>query len=256
MLNTTSSSCDQDNEVMETVTPATPPSETPLEALLEIARDLTASLAATDRYARLLQGITRVIPCDAACLLRVEGDGLVPLAALGLVPQAMKTRFVRREHPRLDLILRSEEPVQFPAESPLADPFDGLLEADPGAHRHIHACLGCRLTDGGQVVGALTADALEPRAFDSLDPRVLATLGALAGAAVRTTGLIESLERKAERRGQVARELQREAALSSGGTILGNAPATRRLIEEIHLVAGSDLAVLITGETGVGKELV
>ncbi len=49
-----------------------------LEALLEIARDLTASLAGTDRYDRLLEAVTRAIPCDAACLLRLQGDDLVP----------------------------------------------------------------------------------------------------------------------------------------------------------------------------------
>src|SRR6185369_14021090 len=38
--------------------------------------------------------------------------------------------------------------------------------------------------------------------------------------------------------------------------ILGTSAAVRRLLEEIAVVAGSDLAVLITGETGVGKELV
>ena len=43
-----------------------------LEVLMEIARDLTASLAADDRYNRLLNAVTRVIPCDAACLLRLE----------------------------------------------------------------------------------------------------------------------------------------------------------------------------------------
>src|SRR5438132_7713690 len=106
----------------------------PLQALLEIARDLTASLASEDRYARLLDAIRRVIPCDAACLLRLEeGNQLVPLAAHGLVPAAMSHRFDRREHPRLDVILNSKEPVQFPADSRLADPFDGLLASDPRA---------------------------------------------------------------------------------------------------------------------------
>jgi anaerobic nitric oxide reductase transcription regulator len=54
----------------------------------------------------------------------------------------------------------------------------------------------------------------------------------------------------------VARELQRSAAQVSGGEILGASPAAARLREEIGLVAGSDLPVLILGETGVGKELV
>ena len=224
--------------------------------LLEISRDLTASLVAADRYERLLRAVRRVIPFDAACLLRLQGDELLPLAAHGLVPAALVKRYDRREHPRLDVILRSPEPVRFPPDSPMADPFDGLVAADSQALRHIHACLGCPLTEGGEVVGALTADAFAPDAFDALDPRFLATLAALAGAALRTTSLIEALERRAAHRGRVARELQRSAAASSGGEILGTSPPIARLREEIALVAASDLAVLITGETGVGKEIV
>jgi anaerobic nitric oxide reductase transcription regulator len=229
------------------------PSE--IGALLEIARDLTASLAREDRYARLLEAVRRVIPCDAACLLRLEGDVLVPQAAHGLVPAALSRRYDRREHPRLDLILRSREPVRFPPDSPLADPFDGLLEEDPHALERIHACLGCALTEGGEVVGALTADALEPHAFDHLETGFLATLGALAGAAMRTTALIEALERRVEFRGRVARELHRHATETSGDMI-GSSPALTRLLAEVAMVAPSDLAVLITGETGVGKERV
>ncbi len=224
--------------------------------LLEIARDLTASLAAEDRYQRLLAGVRRMIPADAVCLLRLEGDDLVPLAAHGLAEEARVRRYSRRNHPRLDLILRSTAPVRFPPDSPLPDPFDGMLASDPGALQHIHACLGCALTDGGEAVGALTADALEPHRFDHLEEDILAMLGALAGAALRTTSLIERIEANAARKGAVARELQEAAAQSSGGEILGRSLAVRRLMESADLVARSDLPVLITGETGVGKELV
>jgi anaerobic nitric oxide reductase transcription regulator len=230
------------------------PSE-PLAVLLEIARDLTASLAARDRYERLLGGVRRIIPCDAACLMRLEGEELVPLAAHGLAEEAVVRRYDRREHPRLDVILRAAEPVRFAADSPLADPFDGLLESDPQATSHIHACLGCPLVEGGEVVGALTADAVDPGAFDRIDDRVLETLGALAGAAMRTTALIETLEQHAEHQGRVARELQRAASRSAGDEIVGTSLAMARLLDELRVVAGSDLAVLITGETGVGKEL-
>ncbi|MBY0279529.1 sigma-54-dependent Fis family transcriptional regulator, partial [Candidatus Binatia bacterium] len=98
-----------------------------LLALLDIARDLTASLAASDRYERLLQAVRRAIPADAACLLRLDGEQLVPLASHGLLPETRERRFDRRQHPRLDIILRSSEPVLFPSDSPLADPFDGLV---------------------------------------------------------------------------------------------------------------------------------
>jgi anaerobic nitric oxide reductase transcription regulator len=227
-----------------------------LDVLMEIARDLTASLAAEDRYHRLLNAVTRVIPCDAACLLRLEGDDLVPVAGRGLAQEALIRRFNRHDHPRLDEVLRSADPVLFPADSALADPFDGLLRSDPQAQLKVHACLGCRLTEGSEVVGALTADALQPQSFESIDRHMLQMLGALAGAAMRTTALIEALEQVAERRGAVARELHRSAGSDSGGQILGCSAVVRRLLEEIRTVAGSDLPVLITGETGVGKELV
>jgi anaerobic nitric oxide reductase transcription regulator len=227
-----------------------------LEALLDIARDLTASLAAHDRYARLIAAVRRLIPCDAACLLRLEGSELVPMAGYGLTAAALSRRYARHEHPRLDRILSSRDPVRFPQDSTLPDPFDGAIEGAPGPLHKVHACLGCALTEGGEVVGALTADALEPHSFDGLDDRVVATLGALAGAALRTTSLIEALEQRVDHRGRVARELQRSAAESSGGALLGTSPAVTQLRREIALVAASDLAVLITGETGVGKELV
>jgi transcriptional regulator with GAF, ATPase, and Fis domain len=59
--------------------------------LLDIARDLTASLAAGDRYERLLEAVRRLVPCDAACLLRLEGDELVPLAGYGLITRGSRS---------------------------------------------------------------------------------------------------------------------------------------------------------------------
>ena len=157
-------------------------SASPLEALLDIAQDLTASLAAADRYARLLAAVRSLIPCDAACLLRLEGDDLVPVAGYGLTTAALSRRYARRDHPRLDIILSSKEPVRFPVDSRLPDPFDGAIDAAPGPLQKVHACLGCALSDSGEVVGALTADALEATQLRSLwTIDVLATLGALAG---------------------------------------------------------------------------
>ncbi|MFW5845721.1 MAG: nitric oxide reductase transcriptional regulator NorR, partial [Planctomycetota bacterium] len=223
--------------------------------LLALARDLTAGLAAADRYERLLTVVRRIIPCDAASILRLDGDSLLPLAAHGLVPEALGQRYQRREQPRLDIVCRSQEPVHFPHDSSLPDPFDGLLTCDPGAHAHVHACLGCPLMSEGTVVGVLTADALDVGAFDRVDDELLAMIGALAGAALRTTQLIDTLERVAEGRRQVARQLVREAAQRSGGQLLGRSAPMQRVREEIATVAGTDVPVLITGASGTGKEL-
>lgn len=227
------------------------------DALLSIAVDLTASLACQDRLTRLLEAVRRSIPCDAAAVLELAGSELIPLATHGLAPEVLGRRFARREHPRLEAVVSGKAPVRFPADSTMPDPYDGLLLANPDATRDVHACLGCPLMQGDRVIGVLTADALEPGAFDGLDDAFLRMLGALAGAALHTGRIIEALEVTSHRHQQVARVLQRDAALLDGGSqMIGTSAPMQRVRQEIELVAPSDFAVLITGETGVGKELV
>ena len=104
-----------------------PEEQRSLEVLLGIALDLTASLAAADRYNRLLAGVRRVVPCDAACLLRLEGTHLVPVAGFGLSParwRAATTGAITRGSRSCSA---SRAPVRFPPDSLLADPFDGVV---------------------------------------------------------------------------------------------------------------------------------
>jgi anaerobic nitric oxide reductase transcription regulator len=230
--------------------------------LLTLACDLTAGLAADDRSRRLIAAVERVIPCEAAALLRLDGDALVPVAFSGLVPEIAGRRFAVRDHPRLDLILRRRDaqgmatPLRFPPDSTLADPYDGLMLADPHACARVHACMGCPLMINGEVIGVLTVDARNPTAFAELDDATVATFAAVAAAGLHTATLIETLEKTAHRRDAVLKQLVRDERERRGSQLLGTSPAMQKLRREIDLVAASDLTVLITGETGVGKELV
>ena len=224
-------------------------------ALQRIAIDLTESLRAADRYQRLLEVVRSVIPCDATALLALRDGELTPLAVQGLSAQVLGMRFAPADHPRLQAILRSAKPVRFPASSALPDPFDGLVEGAPGALAEVHDCLGCPLIAGGQVIGVLTADALATDAFDSLGEELLIGLGALAGAALHTARLIETVEALAEQRGLVVKELTRGLGNPEASQMLGVSPAMERVRQEIDAVAVTEFPVLILGETGVGKEL-
>ena len=227
-----------------------------LDTLASIAADLTAALSAKDRYQRLLAALHRIIPFDAAALLRLEGEVLIPLAAHGLLPNAMGRRYACSDHPRLDRICNSSEPVRFPADSTLADPFDGLLAKDAEALHNIHACLGCPLYVDKKLVGALTADALDPHAFDHLDQGFLRAVGAIAGAQMQTANLIGALEHSAELQGLIASDLMQDINRRQGSQIIGSSRTMEQLRREIDLVAASDFTVMVLGETGVGKELV
>ena len=224
-------------------------------SLLGIATDLTRSLGARDRYQRVLRAVRALVPCDATALLALHERQLVPLATHGLLAQTLGMRFDLDAHPRLARIVASDRPVRFPSDSPLPDPFDGLVEGSPAALHEVHDCLGCPLVVDDAVVGVLTADALAVGAFDDLDPELLSALGALAGAALHTARLIETVEALAEKRGRVVEELTRTIAAPHASQLLGVSEVMERLRDEIDTVAASDLAVLITGETGVGKEL-
>lgn len=227
-----------------------------LDTIVAMAIDLTGALTAKDRYQRLLHAIDRVIPYNASALLRFEGEMLVPIAAVGLKADAMGRRFARSDHPRLDIICNSVEPVLFPSDTKLPDPFDGLLQSDTDALQHIHACLGCPLRVDNQLVGVLAADSKDPHSFDNLEPRFLKAVGALAGAQMQTVNLIEALEESAKRHGQIADDLMRDVQIGKDRQIIGSSPTMVRLRREIELVASSDFTVLVLGETGVGKELV
>ena len=225
-----------------------------LDDLLPIALDMTASLTAEDRSKRLVDVVRRALPCDAVALLRLEGPALVPLAAHGLSADLLGRRFQRAEHPRLDIICGNAEPTIFPADSALPDPYDGLVEGDP--HLHVHACLGFPLRIEGELVGVLTVDSLVPGTFDAVDKRFLAHLAALAAAALRTSDLIDTLERHARHQGLVAQDLVRDVLDRRGGYLIGTSARIASLRREVELIAGSEFPVLVTGETGVGKELV
>lgn len=227
-----------------------------LADLLPLALDMTASLPADDRTRRLVDVVRRAVPADAVALLRLEGDELVPVACEGLSEDVFGRRFARHEHPRLDIICANPQPTRFPADSPLPDPYDGLVLGETTVlGGHVHSCLGCPLRVEGELVGVLTADALTPGAFDELGDDFLAHLAALAGATLRTNDLIVALQQRADHQGVVVRDLMADALARRDATLIGSSAALARLREEIELVARSEFPVLVTGETGTGKEV-
>ena len=101
----------------------------------------------------------------------------------------------------------------------------------------------------------LTLDALRPDAFEDLSRPFLAALGALTGATLHTSLLMQALEQSAKHSGLVAQHLLESERSKHGAYLIGSGEVMQQLREEIRLVGGSHLPVLITGETGSGKEL-
>ncbi|HSI56946.1 MAG TPA: nitric oxide reductase transcriptional regulator NorR [Ideonella sp.] len=229
-----------------------------LRAMAPLVADLARELPEAERYRRLLEGMRVLLPCDAAALLRLDGDSLVPEAIDGLASDTLGRRFRVDEHPRLQALLRASGPLRFPADCGLPDPYDGLVEGVQG-HLPVHDCVGCVLKVDDQPWGVLTLDALETERFSQVDLDALQSFADLAAATVSAAARITRLAQRADEESRRAEGYRLAASQAPGPgarRLLGHSAAHKQLLRDIALVAGSDLCVLIQGETGVGKELV
>lgn len=220
-----------------------------ITSLASIAIDLQSGIAHPDRFARLIRTLRQLLGSDATALLRYEDRQFRPLAIDGLAQDVLGRRFALDAHPRLEAIARAGDVVRFPADSELPDPYDGLIPQH--SDLKVHACLGLPLFADQNLIGALTVDGMNPLQFDSFSDEELRLVGALVAGALNTALLMEQLENQTP-----AAAVVPAARKNDGGEMVGLSTGIEQLKKEIEIVAGSDLNVLITGETGVGKELV
>ncbi len=227
-----------------------------LQTLVPLVDDLSRELPDGERYRRLLHAVRALLPCDAAALLRLEGGWLVPLAVDGLSSDTLGRRFKVDEHPRFSLLLQAAGPTRFAADSPLPDPYDGLVEGLHGLLQ-VHDCMGCPVRIGEKTWGLLTIDALGKERFSAVALDELQAFASLAAATVSVVQRMDGLALRAQAERQRAERYRALAAEKTAPpTLIGQSAAHQRLLEEIASVGNSELTVLLTGETGVGKELV
>lgn len=219
-----------------------------MSAATQIVADLSSTMDEATRYGRVLEALALLVPCDGIALLRLEGEVLVPLSSRGFGPDLLGRRFPVAEHPRFEVILASEQVTHFAADSPLPDPYDGLVDG-PHDALEVHDCLGCAVMIQGRAWGVLTLDNLESGRFDAVSVQRVKAFASLAAAAVVVAEQMDLLHQKVAHFQQVGQGDAR-------GELVGVSPPHQALLEEISTVASSDLTVLISGPTGVGKELV
>jgi anaerobic nitric oxide reductase transcription regulator len=150
-------------------------------------------------------------------------------------------------------LLESPSVLRFPPDCGLPDPYDGLV-AGQSDLLAVHDCMGAPLRVEGRPWGLLTLDALAPGAFADVPRPQVEALVRLLESGIAAIQAIRAMEERAQREQGLARAWQS----LRGGTreLLGTSAAMQRLRAEIDTVAGSDLTVLLLGETGVGKDLV
>ena len=225
--------------------------------VMAVIEDLGADLDPQTRYARYVNSLAAALPGNACALLKKEGSALKPLVVRGLTPDSLGRRFELNEHPRLNAIVTYRGVTHFPNKSTLPDPYDGLLEGVHAGDLTVHDCMGCALHVNGKLWGAITLDSLKAGVFDVKVERAMAMFARLGEAVVHLAELNERTLtnlKLSQGNGNALQAL--EGVQLSRREMIGDSKPIRDLKHEILTVASSQLAVLIHGETGVGKELV
>jgi anaerobic nitric oxide reductase transcription regulator len=209
-------------------------------------------------YRHLPELLRRFVSCDACAFLRRDGGQLTPLAVSGLSPDTLGRRFRLDEHPRLQILLAARGPNRFDADCALPDPYDGLIVGQTGK-LEVHDCMGVPLflktPEEETPWGLVTFDALDAGRFSGIDLDCLRVLARFVMAFVGTVRHMETLRRRTALRGEW--EAQQDGiAVCDTQELIGQSEVFRQMQGEIQLVADTGLAVLLGGETGVGKELV
>ena len=222
-----------------------------MELDLATLADLLNSLPASVREQRLVHAIRQDFDSDLVGLLRIDGDSLCLVAMEGLTQEALEQRFVIGQHPRLASILSTRTPVHFVPDNRLPDPYDGLLEGQPGIRLPMHDCMGISLYLEGRPWGVLTLHAFNGRTFSSADRARLSVFAVMTEATIRVSSLEDEI--------RSLRLLRRSAIESSEFgqdqfEIPGQDLAPDSLLTEVDVVADSPLAILLLGEIGVGKD--
>jgi transcriptional regulator with GAF, ATPase, and Fis domain len=142
-----------------------------------------------------------------------------------------------------------------------------LDDADAGAApalRDALAKLGARLlvpfppAGGAEAAGALACGPREDgRLYTREDQEQLEALAVPASAAFANVAAFEDVRRLQERLAEENALLRAEIELEHGfDEIVGSAAGLRRALAQVEQVAPTDVTVLVTGETGTGKELI
>ncbi len=212
--------------------------------------DLALSLSPTQRLNRLVNTIKVNFQCHAVGLLRLHNDSLFMVAAEGLSHDTLGRQFSLKEHPRLATIVNSTDLMHFDNHSTLPDPYDGLVNTQPGEPLLVHDCLGVGLYINQQLWGILTLDAMA-NTFSPEKKALLKEYLPYLEASVHMADLEHQLDEHHH-----SSTIELPSNIENSRKIIGNSPAILRLLDDISVVADAELPVLISGETGVGKDLV
>ena len=229
-----------------------------LQSLVSISRDLSSSLDLEKLVPSVLADLRQFANSDHAALMILEEDGKA-VRIFAADESVFEPHWLKGARVPLDQVLAADamekRSITFWNDDELHRTGTPLANAlyDAG----VRSLCNVPLLSGNRVLGSLNLGSMQEYAFRNLDADYLQQVANQIGAsfenarAYRETALLK--DRLIQEKRYLETEVQGESETKE---IVGNSPALKRVLDYAAVVASTDSTVLITGETGTGKDLV
>ncbi|PYM18476.1 MAG: Fis family transcriptional regulator [Candidatus Rokuibacteriota bacterium] len=245
-------------ELLEGRTAELRASEERQRVLLDVNNAIVTCLDRDSLFSATAAALRRVIPFDRAALILHDPVKNVfrMLGVAGPVPSPplipLGTEWPRQGS-RAGWVFDHKKPLV------TADLRDSLsfIEHAPLLREGIRAAVSAPMTIKGKILGTLNVGSRVPGRYGADDASLLAAIAEQVALAIENLLAYEEIAalkaRLEEEKVYLQEEVRTEAAF---GDVVGESPAILGALANVRKVAATDSTVLVTGETGTGKELI
>ncbi|MBI1740892.1 MAG: sigma 54-interacting transcriptional regulator, partial [Candidatus Koribacter versatilis] len=229
-----------------------------LQGLVAIGRDLSSSMDMEYLLTNVLSNLHRIMSHDHAVLMLLEEDGKTLKVGAMDSPawEAYRTQGDRvpLEHALSARAMKTRTVTFWSAEDldNLGTPLANALRASG-----IQSLCNVPLISDNQASGSLDLGSVQKDAFSQQDAEYLQQVASQIAAALRNASAYREIAQLKDRLAGEKRYLENEIrGETRWDEIVGSSPSLKRVLEYATIVAATSSTVLITGETGTGKERV
>ena len=226
--------------------------------LLQVNNAVVTCLDRESLFTAIADALRGVVPFDRAALILDDAAGgdfkvLRIAGPVPLPPSIPPTAVWARQGSRTQWIVENKLPVLTPdlREDTRFSEHPSLIE------QGFLSALSVPLRAKDKVIGTLNVGSREPGGYGVGDCELLLAIADQVVLAIQNMLAYEEITALKSRLEEENLYLQEESRADAAfADVIGESPAIRKVLAGVRMVAGTDSTVLVTGETGTGKEVV